>query len=645
MNHKTLTSWLALGACACLPATSLAEPRADAPSIDTLVVLGSRLAIAPEALAASPRHFEPDLLRDSESAFASDLLHTLPSASVARSGGPGSLTQVRLRGGEADHVQVRLDGIKANDPATGGSYDFAHLRSPTLERMELVPGPSGALWGSDAVAGALHLQTLQTRGIRLRTAAGSHRTREGTLSAGVESDNGAFSVLADHYRSDGINISEGPGEDDGYAVTTLAMTGNRSLTDAVELSASLRRIGATVEFDPTPAPSFVPAEGDRESEIERLLAGIELAITPDAHWQHQLRLNLLDSEHRDHADARLTDIRRGERYHAGWQSAWSGQGLLPGDQTWILALESERETFVQRGRASTFGDPNQNQHMSQHAGVLEWRYTPLDRLHLNVALRRDWNQDFANRTTWRTGLRGELPAGLGDAWASLATAVKNPAFTERFGYTPDSFLGNPELKPERARTFELGWQKTLLEDAATLELVWHNTRLVDEIDGFAFDQTTGLGTARNRNRNSRRQGLEAELALRLASQTRISTRYAWLDATEPDTSGNSMREVRRPQHSGSLILRHQAFSKRLRLYGELTWTGARDDQSFATFPATTVTLDDYLLVRASASWQLNRELELFARIENLTDADYQEVLGYQTPGRQLTAGFRWAIAR
>lgn len=613
-------------------------------SIDELVVLGSRVAITPTELAAAPAILDATAIRSSQAAFATDLLRTLPGTATSRSGGQGALTQVRLRGAEADHIQVRVDGVKANDPAIGGAYDFAHLRAPTLERMELVPGPSGVFWGSDALAGAMHFSTPVLEGVELRAAGGSRSTREATLSAGFREEGGYLTAVADHYRTDGEDLSEGPGESDGYRNTTLAARGGLQLTPDLSVQASVRRFDANVEFDPAPAPDFLPAEGDRDSDIERLLAGVQVDWQQSDSLQHQLALEYLNSRHEDFADGELTDIRRGRRYRASWQSAIAPETELPGDQTWIIALDTERERFVQRGEATAFGDPNQNQTMRQHGGLLEWRYSPEPGLHLQAAVRRDWNQDFANATTWRTGLRGDLPAGLGSAWASYATASRNPAFTERFGFTPDAFLGNPDLKPERSRSLEIGWLRDFLDQAATLELVWHRSRLVDEIDGFVFDPNLGLATARNRDSNSRRKGIEGRVTLRPAEATRVTARYAWLDATEPDGAGaEQVRELRRPRHSATLTLDQGFLEDRGSLRVDAVWNGKRDDQFFGTMPATTVKLDDYLLVNIGVSWQATPELELFTRIENLIDTDYQDVLGYETPGRQAFAGFRLSL--
>jgi vitamin B12 transporter len=625
-----------------------AAPAADDPvaadAIDeTLIVLGSRTPVPRTSLAGSVSRLDAGDLRSSRVGFLADLLRTIPATALNRSGALGNLTQVRMRGSEANHTLVLLDGLEANDPATGSEFDFAHLRAPTIESVEVLPGPSGALWGSDAIGGAIALRTPRARGPMdwgLRLAGGERDRREASVRAGHVGERFEVNAVADHFSTEGTNIARRGDERDGYRVSTLALHGAVDLSDRVRLQGILRTLGADVEFDPAPAPGFLPADGDRETDVRRTLAGLHLDLDPQGALSHRLTLEQLSSDHADSADGRVTDERRGDRSRIAWQSNLEFEAL--GRQRLSLAAEVEREGFAQRGTASAFGDPNQNQTLTHRAVTAEWRHH-LDEVgfgdtHLAAVVRRDFNEAFDDATHLRLSARTALPLDLGDGWVSLSRATKNPTFGERFGFTPDSFLGNPDLTPEQGRGIELGWTRSFADDRLRAELLWYRTRLEDEIDGFVFDPATGAFTARNRDADSRREGTEASLRLQLTAATRIRLRHAFVDASEPDASGGRVREIRRPRHSGSVSIDHAFRSVPASLRIDAVWNGPRDDRDFATFPATVVELDDHLLVGAALSWSLAPGVDLFVRGENLLDEQFEEVLGYRGPGRALHAG-------
>ena len=102
-----------------------------------------------------------------------------------------------------------------------------------------------------------------------------------------------------------------------------------------------------------------------------------------------------------------------------------------------------------------------------------------------------------------------------------------------------------------------------------------------------------------------------------------------------------VREVRRPRNSANLAAYGTA--GRLRWGASLAYVGKRRDQDFDQFPAATVTLGDYVLASANFAYRILPQLELYARAENAFDADYQDVVGYHTPGRTLYAGLRVAF--
>ena len=605
------------------------------PVDDTLRVLGHRTTLGPAAQLGQTLRFDDDDLQSSGAALITDLLWELPSAAPSQAGALGSLTQLRLRGGEANHVLVRIDGFEANDPASGSEFDFSQLRSTTVSGMNLLSGAAGALWGSDALAGVLDFQTLTSTGNRTELSLeGGERGREAlALRWARGSAQQGLAVTLDRFETEGTNTARTGDEDDGYALQTVQLKGHRALTDQLTVTALARQVTRRSDIDGTPAPAFIPEDSDTQGRAQQRLLGVRLDYETDQQTV-SVSAEQLASRYRDAEDGARTAQRRGDRLRLVLQGTRYFPRAPLGEAVLTLAAEQEQERFDQLGEASVFGDPTQRQSLTHRSllAVAGWR--PGDRLTLSASGRFDDNEAFASAWTGRVGAEVAFTAN-GALWASFASAQKNPTFTERFGFTPNTFFGNANLRPERSVAAELGvrqrWPALGLEGS----VVAHRARLKDEINGFSFDGALGGFTAVNREGTSQRSGVESTLAWASDQGLEVTARYSVLDASE--VQGGARRdEVRRPGKQGSLTAALMPghlgpFSGRL----TVAWREALDDTDFASFPAETVKLDALTLVRGQVSVHPNEGVTLSLLGENLLDERYEAIWGYRAPGRAL----------
>lgn len=335
-----------------------------------------------------------------------------------------------------------------------------------------------------------------------------------------------------------------------------------------------------------------------------------------------LRFAAANRDGRKYANPERIDLHRANAgYTAGYRlgSNVQAQGFV----------EHETESFKQRAAATLFGNPNQRQRVDALSAGLELIGHIGKGLAWSASLRQDDNSDFGNATTHRLALRYRTRHG--DLWLNVGEGIKNPSFIERFGFTPDTFFGNPNLEPETNEHLSIGAKGVL--GPTTWALTLFRDRLKNEINGFHFDSALGGFTAVNRDGKSKRQGAEVTAEVQFGN-TRLAAGWGYLDAEEDDGG----REIRRPSHSGHLTATHQ--QGRWLLHGGTYFVGRRDDFSFASWPATRVRLGDYQLLRLCASFQLTERLEVSGRLENGLDDDYEDVLGYQMLGRAAYFGVR-----
>lgn len=548
-----------------------------------------------------------------------DLLPMLPGFALATSGPRGSLSQARVRGSEANHLLVMIDGVAVNDPAAGSEFDFGNLDLIAIDGAEFLAGPQSAVWGSDAIAGVLNFDTKpEADSRRLRVGYGSHDTTNADLGIARVGDSGHLKVSVGHIASDGTNAALHGTEDDGYANTTGHLAVGREVA-GWDFGFAARATEAEVAYDPSPAPLYIPMDGDRVTTTDASLLRATARYVGAERLVPWLTIARTRTQREHAADGISRNGTVGER-----DTVSLSTNLLLDAQRVNMTIEHVVERFEQTGQATAFGDPNQSQRTRTASVAAEYqRDLPL--VSISVSARADANSAFGDAFAYRLG----VTTRTSPRWfASVGRGVKNPTFVERFGYAPNAFIGNPDLQPETSLGAELGIAHAW--DDASVTLTVFDASLDDEIDGFVFDPDALGFTARNISGSSRRRGAELTLDADWHG-ARWRAAYAYVDSTS-----DGMREIRRPRHQGSVAMR-RAVSRRVSLGLGMTYSGASLDRDFSTYPATPVVLDGFRLLRADLKIQPSPRWGLQFLVENALDEDYATVYGYRSPGLSAMA--------
>ena len=615
------------------------------------LILAAGLSPAPEAaVGRTVDVITADDIADRGIDQAVEALRRVPGVAVNRLGGPGGQTVVRLRGTEARHTLVIIDGVRM-DQAQQGTFYWEGLQAADIERIEVVRGPQSVFFGSNTIGGVVSITTRRATepgtGGRVGIEAGSDGTLGLDFAAETRSERGGIGLSGVLRNEGGFDISATPGgQDDGMRNRTLNLSGDWQLTDEWRLGFLLRGRNQINEFDP-PAPFGSPSiliDEDREIDLRERIASVyaegDLA-------DGRLRLNLRASRFQLDSDV--------------FGPVGGARGQLSGDRTrrtelalrGVAALDggtvdTARHTLgfgidrTDEDYRATFLPPNdpffdpallELRRRSLTGLALEYRGNLAEGLDLQLGLRRDLNDRFANFTTWSAALSWSIPGTDTRLRGSAGTGVQNPTFLQQFGFAPSQFVGNPDLRPEQSRGWDLGVDQGLPGGRGTVSLTLFDNRLTDEIqyDCSAFPVCTVV----NDPGRSRRRGVELGFETELSAGLRLRGSYTYLDAR--DSAG--ARVIRRPRHEAGLALDWDATAA-TRLGLELRHVADNLDTDFRPFPAVTDRLPDYTLVNLTAQHRINDRVSLHARINNLTDRRYQEVLGYAAQPRTFYVGLR-----
>ncbi|MFK8067545.1 MAG: TonB-dependent receptor plug domain-containing protein [Gammaproteobacteria bacterium] len=644
MKQKNIVKLCLLGTSLLLP---LSPTHAEEPyALDDLLVTASLTPLSSNQTGTSHTIIAAEKIERRQAIHVSDLLRDVPGIAVSRSGGIGGQTDIRMRGAEADQTLILIDGIEANDSSLGSSFDFAHLLTSDIERIEIIRGPQSSLWGSDAIAGVINIITKAAKsGTQLNGSLelGSFSTAHSSVGISDRGENYNISLNGNYVRSDGINASESGNEDDGYKNATLNIKGGFNPWENLQLSFVARHTSADKEFDPTSFVTSKPEDGDRETENEQTYALAKATLDLfDGHWQHIISTTLTDTDNENFADGIKSSTTEGKKLKISYQNNIFFDTSLFTDaaHTVTFARESEKEEIKQTGTASAFGDPNQQQDLTNHAYILEYRVGLWDQLFVSISTRYDDNEEFDNAKTYRGTLAYNIPDSGTTLRTAYGTGVKNPTFGDRFGFTPDQYLGNPNLKPEKSKGWEIGIDQTLFSDNVTFSATLFREELQDAINGFFFDATAGSFTAVNIDGKSKRKGLELAIQTFITDELTISGSYSNIHSTEAGSDRRQTQEIRRPEHLASLNANYRFMDNKANINLGIDYTSSQLDRDFSTFPATIVKLDNYTLVNLTGEYSISKQISLFGRIENLFDENYQDIFGYNTPGIAGYAGVR-----
>ena len=607
--------------------------------IEEVLVSASLIPITASRSANAVTVIDRAQLRNRATVSLSNILRDVPGFSVSQVGVLGSQTQIRVRGAEANHLLVTIDGVEANDPSQGDEFSWGTLTASDIERIEIIRGPQSSLRGSDAVAGVVNIITrsAEKSSVGLFLESGSWATHHSGFNIGHKQGDFDIRFGLSHIESEGDNIARTGDENDGYRNTTYNIRSGLKLSDQMDISFAARESDGMNQFDADNDFDGLIEDQDRVSEFENSTMRIQGDYSSkDGTWQHKILISQSKSDNAAFADKAKGNVTASTKDQFQYIGSFTWD---QGAQNIAALIEREKEDWMQRGEIS-WGvyDPNQDRERDTDSVAVEYRTDINDHLTLAASARHDDNSEFDSAKTYRAEVIYQLTEAI-RLRSAVGTAVKNPTFTERFGFYTN-FIGNPNLIPEESTSWELGADQLIMGGDLTLSLTIFDAELENEIDGFVYDPATFAYTSSNINGTSERKGAELSAVGNISESMSLSAAYTYTDSTGDD----AVREVRRPRHIASLNLGWQA-AHNLHLNTNIQFTGEQTDVYFPPFPepSQVVALSNHTLVNINLNYSATDKFEMYLKLENALNENYEEVFGYQTLGFGASLGLRYSM--
>ena len=553
-----------------------------------------------------------DLAREQLSTLA-DALGGVPAAPAFGTGQVGATTSLFLRGANSNQTEFLVDGIRLNDANTDYNNFLSGARVFSGDTVEIARGPQSTLYGSDAVGGVVSLRTNPGAGPfagAVGVEAGSFGTVDGTVTAHGADGALGYNVEAAGERTNNTRMNN------RFETGSVALRLDDKLSPVFSVGATVR--GLDERYD-DPGDEFTnnPYDYEREQNwLATLFADARLTENLSSHLTLGAQDRRFDSytpvPGRPTADALV----KNEREVADWQVT----GTLTQNNSLTGGLTAEHQSTFDNG----FGAIDQSQNLLGVYAQDEW--TPIPNLHLTGGVRRDDYNTFGDATTGRGTAAWLLADGALKLRASYGTGFNAPSFLDLYGQSP-FFVGNPNVKPERSRGEDAGFDYYMPATPTVMSVTWFRTDysnlIVDNFNVFP-------GTTANVE-SARTDGLEASLKTKLAFGIQAKLAYTYLEARNLTEKSDLLR---RPRNSASGDLWRSFGAWSVGVGG--VYVGHRPDIDALTF----ATVDDpgYSVFRVYAAWQVTPRLSLKARLENALDRRYEPVNGYPQPGTGVFGG-------
>ncbi|MEL6692133.1 MAG: TonB-dependent receptor [Pseudomonadota bacterium] len=584
-----------------LVSSALAQDgQTDETTLDTVLVEGSRLNQTETEVGSSVTIITAEDIDALGFDFAADAIAAAPGVTVNSNGAFGGLASVRIRGAATGQTLVLIDGVPVNDPTSAsGGFNFARVDTENIERIEVLKGPQSTLWGTDAIGGVVSITTKRPdEGLGGSAFAeyGSFNTFRGGASVGNSNEIGDFRLAIAGTSSDGISKADennGNAEDDAYEALTLSAKGGLNLGGDARLSANVLWTDAESEFD-----SFVfgdegnVGDGDELSETEEVSANVSLTGSLfEDRLENLLLIGYSDIDRQNFEDGLPNFGATGDRM------LYRYQGTLGINQANKLAFGVEREE-------TTSGDEDTS--IDGFFALYEWQAA--EALTLTGGVRLDDHSTFGNETTGRVAVAYN-PSPQLTVRASWGQGFKAPTLFQLSG---GGFAApNPNLRPETSEAIDAGidWRSEGGRFEAGVTVFQTD---IEDLISFAFSGYFNEAQVETR-------GIELVGRVVLTDWLSVDANYAYIDAE--DTDGNPLRRI--PKRSGDV---------RFNVDPDGPFSGNVLVRYNGEEPnSATTTVDEWTRVDVTGSYDLNETVELFGRIENLFDEEYQQILGYGTP--------------
>ena len=576
--------------------------------IENITIRSTRIPAGAKDIGSSLYIISEDQIKARGFKDAIDAISSAPGVTSKQNGSFGGVGTIRIRGASSSQTLVLVDGVPVNDSSSpAGGYNFEYLNTSNIQSIEVLKGSQSTLWGSDAIGGVINIYTKQPESTSFGASAeiGSFGLKRGSADINFAGSNSRFRVSTSKTSVDGISKADekdGNSEDDGFESESYSMSVSIDL-DSLILKGSLSYMESQVEYDSYGFATGVQ-DGDERSNTDEFIGSISAFF------------DLFDDKLQNSIFISQSDINRDYYSNGSFSFGAEGKRELIRYQGNIEVNEFNKVAFGLESEESKV-DVDES---TIDGSFLLYEFRPNSKITISTGIRNDDHEGFGSKTTRR--ISGTFkPSDNLIIRSSWGEGFKVPTIFQSTYFCCGATSANSSIRPETSTSYDFGFELFFNEMNSNFSITYFDQDINDQIN-FSF----GVGGYENIDKvNS--EGFEIALDYQISKLMSLYLNYSYIDSV--DGNGSSLFYVAKDSGEAGLIYEpNNSFSGSI-----IARYNGSESSSYGK-------IDSWIRFDVNGSYKLSGTNELYFRIENLLDEEYQQIFGYGTPERSGIIGLR-----
>ena len=538
----------------------------------------------------------------------SEALNSVSGINYISNGGLGSTTSINLRGAGNNRTLILIDGVRYQDPSNTNGASLQHLMIQDIEQIEVIKGAQSGVWGADASAGVINIITKKTKNgthTSVNLEGGSFNTNKIGVTVSHKETNYDIKLSMNQITSDSFSVQAPKGEDleqyekDPYSNLTINLQANYYINTHSKINLSITDTQALKDYDSYNNPD----DTIMKSDIENKLYSLSYLQT---YKNHKITLKAEKSEFARNEIGTTSGVKNFNGEHTNVEFLDN-----------IVYYEKDFLTFGFGSNSDnvdyTMADSSTNQKKNQDNYVYLSNSNIFGKIILTQSVRYDDYNNFDSKPTGKLGVKYNVDKKLYFT-SNIGAGYNVPSIVQELN--PWGGVNN-EINPEDTVSFDIsaaysGFKATYFYNEITNLIEWYDA------DGWAGPIK---GIYKNLEGKSIFEGYEFEYTRNISDTVLVSLSYNILSAKDKD--GKDL--ARKPKTTTKVSLDYYPLDElHLGVFGE--YIGQRFDKKDKGGEQT----GQYTVVNFVTNYDVNKNISVYAKVDNVFDTYYQTIDGYAT---------------